>query len=52
MTLESLIMIIIWTLALITLLALLSSITHPSCGQPGTRHGRRCNVHNGNGTWK
>ena len=52
MTLESVIMIIVWTFALVTLLALLSNVTHPACGQHGNRHGRRCNVHNGPGEWQ
>lgn len=50
MTLESLIMIAVWTFALITLLGLLSSVTHPGCGERG--RGRHCNVHNGAGEWK
>lgn len=52
MTLESVIMIIIWLLALVTLLALLSNYTHPSCGQHANGRGRRCKVHNGDGVWK
>ena len=50
MTLESLLMIIIWVFTLTTLLGLLSALIFPGCGERG--RGRHCNVHNGNGVWK